>query len=179
MYFTEEELNKCTQECPSVCWHLFALFSDVDKDVLLGSFGSRCLSCRCRGWHFGSPCIIPAEWEGEGWGHTRGLVSWVVHLISTLKSISSVFRSSLWKLFKLQARPSLWMGNGHRVFYSLSSHFGGPWDILVPQLVVRFDSGVYSRRNWPQLVQLCWFALVFHAEQFSLVHMHWVPPGNR
>lgn len=106
--------------------------------------------------------------EIGGLGSQGGLVTWVLDLDTQINFCC--FLSPLLLFFKLQAPPSGWMENDHWVFLffpftPLSSPSGEPWDVLVPPLVVRCDSGVHSARNWLQLVQLCWFSLVSHAEQ--------------
>lgn len=127
--------------------------------------GAMRLSCRISRhyrpeWKLGALLLRAASWPG--------------YLIWILKSISAVFRLFSFFFSPLEiTSPSIRL-NGERslgVFFffpplfSLSSPSGGPWDVLVPPLVVRCDSRVHSARNWLQLVQLCWFSLVSHAEQ--------------
>lgn len=119
-----------------------------------------------RGCHTGYRDILDLNGNRGPWCSRwpRDLGTWFGYSNQFLLCfVSSPFFSLNYKPF----HPAEWRTITGCFFflYPLSSPSGGPWDVLVPPLVVRCDSGVHSARNWLQLVQLCWFSLVSHAEQ--------------
>lgn len=150
-----------------VCWHSWSRLSDVDKDILL-EFNRftpwrNSASCEAVTWDIATYYIwmeIRGPW-GSRW--PRDLGAW----FRSSNQFLMCFVSTLFPFNYKPFHPAECIMITEWVFflYSLSSLSGGPWDILVPLLVVRCDSRVHSVRNWLQLVQLCWFSLVSNTKQ--------------